>query len=136
MAASCRAAIAAGVTEIAFTDHVDHEPADPGCGYYRPEAYREALTRVREEFAGQLTILAGAEVDFNTRIADQVEDFLDNHAFDFVIGSVHYAPGGVIIFPDYFSGRSLDDVFLPYFEQIQAAVETGWFDTIGHLDLP
>ena len=33
---SCRAAVAAGVTEIAITDHVDHVPADPGYGYYRP----------------------------------------------------------------------------------------------------
>jgi histidinol-phosphatase (PHP family) len=30
MSDSCRAAIAAGVTEIAFTDHVDHQPADMG----------------------------------------------------------------------------------------------------------
>lgn len=136
MAASCRAAVAAGVTEIAFTDHVEHEPADLGYGFYRADAYRAALEQVREEFAGQLTVLAGAEVDFNTRTAPQVERFLAAHRFDFVIGSVHYGDGGVIIFPEYFQGRSLDDVFLPYFEQIQAAVETGWFDTIGHLDLP
>ena len=24
----------------------------------------------------------------------------------------------------------------PYFDQIERAVETGWFDTIGHLDIP
>jgi histidinol-phosphatase (PHP family) len=30
----------------------------------------------------------------------------------------------------------LDDVFLPYLGQVQKAVETGWFDVIGHLDLP
>lgn len=136
MADSCRAAIAAGVTEIAFTDHVDHEPADEGCGYYNDDAYRDSLARVREEFGDRLTILAGAEVDFNMRIKDEVERFLATHEYDFVIGSVHYGDGGVIIFPDYFKDRSLDDVFLPYFDQIQAAVETGWFDTIGHLDLP
>lgn len=136
MAASCRAAIAAGVTEIAFTDHVDHEPADPGSGYYQYDAYMESLAQVRNEFGDRLAILAGAEVDFNTRIKDQVEQFLATHDYDFVIGSVHYGDGGEIIFPDYFASRTLDDVFLPYFDQIQAAVETGWFDTIGHLDLP
>jgi histidinol-phosphatase (PHP family) len=41
-----------------------------------------------------------------------------------------------MIFPDYFAGRSLDDVFLPYLDQVERAVETGWFDSIGHLDLP
>jgi histidinol-phosphatase (PHP family) len=136
MRASCEAAIAAGITEIAFTDHIEHEPADESFGYYRYDAYRDELDRVREEFGGRLTILAGAEVDYNTRIADQVEQFLATHAYDFIIGSVHYGYDGEIIFPQYFAGKSLDDVFLPYYEQIQAAAETGWFDTIGHLDLP
>jgi histidinol-phosphatase (PHP family) len=132
----CRAAIAAGVTEIAITDHIDHEPADPGTGYYRAEAYIQSIERARAEFGERLTVLAGAEVDFNRRIASQVERFLAQRDYDFVIGSVHYAEGGEIIFPEYFSGRSLDDVFLPYFDEIEAAVETDWFDTIGHLDLP
>ena len=138
MRTQCEAAIQAGVTEIAFTDHVDHEPADLGFGYYRPEAYLAAVEEVRREFAGRLTILAGAEVDFNEGIAPAVERFLGEwgRRYDIVIGSVHYAVGGRIIFPDSFDGRSLDDVVLPYLDQVELAVRTGWFDTIGHLDLP
>lgn len=134
--ASCLAAIAAGVTEIAFTDHVDHEPADPGYGYYDYAGYREAIERARDQFGDRLTVLAGAEVDFNTRIRGEVERFLDSHDFDFVIGSVHYGEAGEIIFPDYFGPRSLDDVFLSYYEELHAAADTGWFDTLGHIDLP
>lgn len=133
---SCRAAIAAGVTEIAFTDHIDHEPVDPGTGYYRAADYFQAIERARALFGERLTVLAGAEVDFNTRIADQVERFLRTYQFDFVIGSVHYGADGAPIFPPYFTDRTLDDVFRPYYEQVLAAVDTGWFDTIGHLDLP
>jgi histidinol-phosphatase (PHP family) len=135
---SCRAAIAAGVTEIAFTDHVDHEPADPGYGYYRPDEYLIDVDRVRDTFAGELTVLRGAEVDFNDRIAEDVERFLGAYGreYDFVIGSVHYGQYGAMIFPDYFAGKSLDDVFLPYLDQVEAAVKSGWFDVIGHLDLP
>jgi histidinol-phosphatase (PHP family) len=138
MRTQCEAAVAAGVTEIAFTDHVDHEPADLGFGYYRPEAYLAAIEEARREYAGRLTVLAGVEVDFNEGIAPQVERFVAEWGarYDFVIGSVHYAVGGEIIFPDYFGGRSLDDVFLPYLAQVELAVSTGWFDTIGHLDLP
>jgi histidinol-phosphatase (PHP family) len=136
MAASCRAAIAAGVTEIAFTDHIDHEPGDPGYGYYRAADYLASVEAARHEFGDRLTVLAGAEVDFNTGIAARVAHFLEAHAFDFVIGSVHFAVGGLPIFADYFEGRTLDDVFVPYYQQVLAAVETGWFDTIGHLDLP
>lgn len=133
---SCRAAIAAGITEIAFTDHIEHEPADMSYGFFNYAVYMEDLERARQEFGNQLTILAGAEVDFNTGIADQVEAFLGSHTFDFVIGSVHYGDDGEIIFPEYFDSRTIVDVMKPYLEQIQAAAETGWFDTIGHIDLP
>ena len=136
MEESCEAAIAAGVTEIAFTDHVDHETADPGFGYYRADDYFGAIEAVRSRFGERLTVLAAAEVDFNERTAPKVERFLAQHAYDFVIGSVHYGDDGVIIFPDYFAGRTSDRVFTEYFRQIAFAVETGWFDTIGHLDLP
>lgn len=133
---SCEAAIRRGVTEIAFTDHIEHEPADMSFGFYDYDAYMADLTKAREIFGEHLVILAGAEVDFNRRIASQVEDFLSTHSFDFVIGSVHYGVPGEIIFPEYFDHRSLDDVLVSYYEEIYAAVETGWFDTIGHIDLP
>ena len=134
--ASCAAAIAAGVTEIAFTDHIEHEPADMSFGFYDYEAYMRSVETARERFGDRLTVLAGAEVDFNRRIKDDVERFLERHDYDFVIGSVHYGDSGEIIFPEYFDQRSLDDVFLAYYEEIHAAADTGWFDTIGHIDLP
>jgi len=134
--ASCEAAIQQGVSEIAFTDHIEHEPADMGFGFFDYTRYMDDLVEARDRYGDDLIILSGAEVDFNTRIADDVEAFLGSHQFDFVIGSVHYGDLGEIIFPEYFSGRSLEDVMLPYFEQVHAAVETGWFDTIGHIDLP
>lgn len=133
---SCQAAIRAGITEIAFTDHIEHEPADMSHGYFNYATYMKDLEAARHRYGDRLTILAGAEVDFNTRIAGEVEDFLGRHEFDFVIGSVHYGEAGEIIFPEYFSTRGIDDVMKPYLNQIQAAAETGWFDTIGHIDLP
>ncbi|MDQ3695156.1 MAG: histidinol-phosphatase HisJ family protein [Chloroflexota bacterium] len=138
MDVSCRAAVAAGVTEIAFTDHLDHETADPGFGYYRPEEYLRSIEAVRQEFAGQLTVLAGVEIDFNERIAPAVERFITRYGagYDVIIGSVHYTTSGELIFPAHFRARSLDDVFVPYLRQVRLAVDTGWFDTIGHLDLP
>jgi histidinol-phosphatase (PHP family) len=139
MADSCEAAIAAGVAEIAFTDHVDFEPCDPSTGYWNADRYFRELEFVRERYGDRLTILSGAEVDFNTRTAPQVERFLRHHQFDFVIGSVHcHIENDVaqLIYPETFAGKSLDDIYLPYFANILAAVKTGWFDTIGHMDLP
>lgn len=135
--ASCKAAIAAGVTEIAFTDHMDFEPADMGFGYYDYAAYQEDISRVQDRFAGQLTILRGVEVDYNTGTHGLVEAWLGEHTnYDFIIGSVHYGDNGEIIFPEYFDTRSIDEVFQAYYEQLYAMADTGWFDTLGHIDLP
>ncbi len=138
MQASCEAAIAAGVTEIAFTDHVDHQPEDPGYGYYRIDDYFASLDAVREQFEGKLTILAGVEIDFHTDTAGAVETFVRQYGdrYDFVIGSVHYGAGGALIYPAYFEEKDVDAVFEEYFSEVIAAARTGWFDTIGHLDIP
>jgi len=138
MAASCTAAIDAGITEIAFTDHIDHQPSDPGFGYYRIDDYFRSLDAVREEFGDRLTILAGAEIDFHTDTYDAVERFVNANLerYDFTIGSVHYAAEGELIYPPVYERLSLDEVFTPYLEQIEAAVRTGWFNSIGHIDIP
>lgn len=135
---SCRAAIAAGVTEIAFTDHVEHQHTDLGYGYYRIEDYLRSVEAAQTEFDGQLRVLKGAEVDFHTDTADQVEAFMTLYGreYDFVIGSVHYGDNAQIIFQEYFDGKTVDQVVFPYLDQLEAAAATGWFDTMGHLDIP
>ena len=141
MGATCQAAIAAGVTEVAFTDHVDFEPADESTGYYDAERYFTELAQVRAEYGDRLTILSGAEVDFNTRRALEAEAFLARHEFDFVIGSVHfYLPTGggeaEMVYPSIFADRTSDEVYTGYLDQVREAAATGWFDSIGHMDFP
>ncbi len=138
MAASCQAAIDAGITEIAFTDHVDHQPSDPGLGYYRIDDYFRSLDAVRDEFGDRLTILAGAEIDFHTDTYNAVERFVNANLerYDFTIGSVHYAANGDLIYPPLYEQMTLDEVFTPYLEQVETAVRTGWFCSIGHIDIP
>ncbi len=141
MEATCAAAVAAGVTEIAFTEHVDFEPADESTGYYDYQRYTGNLERARAAWGDRLTILSGAEVDFNTNRAAETRAFLDRHSFDIVIGSVHFflpLGGGAaeMVYPEIWDGRTTDDVYAGYLDQIRAAAATGWFDTIGHMDFP
>jgi histidinol-phosphatase (PHP family) len=138
IATSCEAAIEAGITEIAFTDHIDHQASDPGFGYYRIEDYFRSLEDARQEFGDRLTILAGAEIDFHTETYDAVEKWVNANLerYDFTIGSVHYASEGRMIYPPLYDELTLDMLFTAYLEEIQAAVRTGWFCSIGHLDIP
>lgn len=138
MATSCIAAIDAGITEIAFTDHIDHQPSDPGFGYYRIDEYFRSLADVRGEFGDRLSILAGAEIDFHSETYHAVDTWVRSNLdrYDFTIGSVHYASEGRMIYPPLYDDLTLDELFTEYLVEIEAAVRTGWFSTIGHLDIP
>src|SRR5215203_3529360 len=105
MESSCRAAIAAGVTEIAFTDHVDHVPADPGYGYYQADEYLREVDRIRDQFSGELTVLRGAEIDYNVRSIKDVERYGTDYGgeFEFEIGSVKYAAESAMICKEYWT---------------------------------
>lgn len=132
----CRAAIARGITEICFTEHVDFEPTDACYRRFDYEHYMGCIRRAREEFGGELTIRAGVEVDYQRKYRSQIRDFLEGTSFDYVVGAAHYV-GGVILedHESYFAGVAPDQAYSPYFDNVLEVVETGWFDTLAHLDL-
>lgn len=134
-AAMCERALALGLREIAFTDHVDFEADDPGCGYFREDEYRAALKRCRERFGDRLAIRVGVEVGYSTPTRDAVLRFLDGKTFDFVIGSVHCLDRK-LIYPESFAGKTTHAMYTAYFGEIRALIETGYPSVIGHLDLP
>lgn len=132
----CRAAIERGIEIIAFTDHIDYEPMDVCFGTFDHELYRSRIAEAREVFEGALDIRCGVEIDFVTKHRSKIEDFLDGKEFDFILGSAHYVDGIILEDHDlYFPGKTAHDAYMPYFENVLATVETGWFDALAHLDL-
>ena len=133
----CRAAIAAGVTEIAFTEHVDHDECDAKSReLYDYDAYGAEVERCQSLFRGQITILRGAEIDWNRTIADEVLEFVDRTSFDFIIGSVHNLDHKYVGFsePEDFGGPG--PMYDRYYDEMLALVEAGFPSVVGHLDLP
>ena len=68
---------------------------------------------------------------------EAVRHHLAQHAYDFVIGSVHigadspYVAGRV---EQWVVGRSLPEIVAPYFDEVEAAARSGLFDALGHID--
>jgi histidinol-phosphatase (PHP family) len=137
MVDQCRAAIAAGVSEIAFTEHVDHDECDAESReLYDYAAYGEEIERCREHYGDQLTILRAAEIDWNRSIADEVLAFVDETSFDFIIGSVHNLDHKYVGFfsPEDFGGPAA--LYDSYYDEMLSLVEAGFPSVVGHLDLP
>ena len=132
----CAKAVEIGITEIAFTEHLDFTPTDISYGSLIYDKWMEEIEEAREKFAGRLTILSGVEVDFQEKYIPEIKEFLDSHKLDFVLGSAHYVDGILLEEHEkYFPGKTERQAYLPYFETAIAAVESGLFDGLAHMDL-
>ena len=136
MSDACAVAVRRGLREICFTEHVDFEPTDECYGAFDYNPYLQEIAQVRVEFDGKLVIRCGIEVDFQSKYRSQIRDFLDGKQFDYVIGAAHYVDGVILEdHENYFPGKTVDQAYAPYFDNTLDAVETGWFDSLAHVDL-
>ncbi len=123
---------ARGVETLAFVEHVDFEPTDPGYGAYSYERAVEDVARAR---ATGTDALLAVEIDFQDRFRDEVQRFLDGKAFDMVMGSVHYVFGELMMNDGLFARHGRRKAQEEYFRSVLSMVGTGLFDVVGHLDL-
>ncbi|MCD8501967.1 MAG: histidinol-phosphatase HisJ family protein [Bacillaceae bacterium] len=133
---ACIAAIAAGVKEIAFTDHIDY--FYPNCDLtfeFQYDEYSQALNTVKEQFKEQLTILKAVEIGIHPSVADRNNKFTTNE-LDFIIGSVHLADDLDLHNGDYFKGKDVKQAIETYFVTIHEYVKQFQnFNVLGHLTL-
>jgi histidinol-phosphatase (PHP family) len=125
---------ALGFDALCTTEHMDFDPADACFGYHDPIAHRAARAHVRAAPPPGIEVLIGIEIDYQARFDGAVRQFLAGAAYDLVIGSVHYVPQGFVLHTAYYGDSERED-YMPYFEALLGAAETGLFDVIGHLDI-
>ena len=127
-----------GIAEICITDHVDFEPGTPAFDYVPFDVRERTVREAADRWADQgLAIRFGVEITYDSRHEDAIREHLRRHAYDFVIGSVHvYAdsPFHASRVAAWTAGRSLPEIVAPYFDEVLAAIRSGLFDVIGHLD--
>ncbi|HQE61480.1 MAG TPA: histidinol-phosphatase [Candidatus Latescibacteria bacterium] len=139
MADICRVAVERGVSEIAFTEHMDFIPEEKNTGYFRYDAYMESIRRCREQFRDELAIVAGIEVDYCPDFENETAKWVEEREFDFVIGSVHYLRGkGNISEPralDFFRGKTEREAYGEYWDVVLRCARFGIWETLGHIDV-
>lgn len=121
-----------GLEEICFTDHFDYN-SDPRKlhNLFSHDAYRAAYDGL--SLPG-LRIRRGVEAGLTRWNGPQLEEFLNGYPFDFVIGSVHFVDGYDPYEPEYWQGRSVQEAFRVYLEEIYHCVQVhNHFDALGHL---
>ena len=128
-----------GVAELAITDHLDFDPGDPAYALGDYERRRQAVREAAERWAGAPLIRFGAEITYERRLEETIRDYLVDHPFDYVIGSIHASPRGPFRSRDaaaaWCAGKTHREASAWYWDEAEAAIRSGIFDTLGHLDV-
>jgi histidinol-phosphatase (PHP family) len=139
-----RGAVAGGVREMGFSDHLylywlDPHARDPELAMLEQELapYVAEVELLRQEFP-DLPLRLGVEADYIADSEDALRAALGRHEWDYVLGSVHFI--GDWGFDDSrhlrgYEGWDIDQLYETYFDLACRAAESGCFDTIAHLDL-
>ena len=149
-------AIAQGMDEICFTDHVDYgikrDWDDPHGMLYRaggpgePErmplanvdypAYAAEIDALKSKYRNKIMIKMGMEFGMQTHTIPQYEKLFSSYPFDFIILSVHQVEDKEFWTQDFQRGRTQEEYNLRYYEEILALVQQyHHYSVLGHMDL-
>lgn len=128
-----RAASAAGLKEICFTDHLDYDPM----GHIGGMAFDTA--DYNAEYEGLevpgLKIRLGVEFGMTPDNMERFRQDLKRRPLDFVLGSVHFAEGLDVYFPEYWQGKTPLEAERRYLEETLRCVDHhNDFDVLAHLN--
>jgi histidinol-phosphatase (PHP family) len=131
----CDAALARGLSEICFTEHVDWLPWDETREHFCASAYVPAAQQCISAYAGRLTVRMGLEISEPHLVAQELQGLFDAWPFDFVLGSVHWIDQTGLFLSDLYQSHPVEHVEREYFQRVFELVQSGDFDSLGHLDL-
>jgi histidinol-phosphatase (PHP family) len=136
-------AIQTGLQEIGFSDHLGRYYLskvqkrrywDWGMSERDLARYFSELSDLRDVFEKQIKIKIGLEIDYIEGAEDMLHPLLDQYPLDFCIGSIHCMPRfGWKHISDYSAAASVP-IYKEYFRLAQAAIKSGIFNSLAHLD--
>lgn len=130
-------AVNLGMKRICITDHLDMDyPPEYEFSYeFDYDEYFNYMSGLREKFAGKIDVLIGVELGLQPHLKKELREYVENHSFDFIIGSTHLIDGIDPFYPEMFAGLSEHEAVLKYFNEVLLNIKTFHnFDVTGHID--
>ena len=141
--ANCEQALAAGLGGLTFTEHYDMHPTERGTCQWDYDAIAATIEDLRRRFSPGLEVGFGIEVDYQAAQMEEILGYLDRHAFDVVLLSVHWCGGRPLHLRRRWQGLTAADMRRDYLAELRGAAElcrelaaSGQrpFDIVSHLD--
>jgi histidinol-phosphatase (PHP family) len=137
------AAIRAGISEIGFSDHFGRYYLtesqkrrywDWGMSRRNVWRYLSEINDVSEGYKGRISVRSGMEIDYIEGAEDLLKALLELYPLDYLLGSIHCLPSLGWKHLAHYTRKDSWPVYLEYFAMAQAAIASGMFDSIAHLD--
>lgn len=134
----CKAALKAGLSEIAVTDHFECNGwnGSNDTSYYDEKFSLDEINRSRKQYQDQLKIIHGVELGQATQELQLAEGLLARNDFDFILASMHNIRGKEDF---YFLDYIKDDKYLlfdRYLDELVELTKWGQFDVLAHITYP
>jgi len=134
-----------GLSQIGVSDHMPLLHVNPQT--YYPEMampmdelprYVEEAFELKQKYATSISVRVGLEADYIEGWENEIEKIINDYPWDYVIGSVHFL--GEWDVSDFrqvhnWEGRDVFEVYQTYYDAVQRAAKTGFYDIMGHLDV-
>ena len=130
--ALAKAALAAGLKEICFTDHIDYDPLETmGDLTFNTAAYNAEYDHLA---LPGLKIRRGMEFGLARNNQEQFKKDLQRRPFDFVLGSIHFVDDVDVYFETFWQGKTVFQAERRYLDETLACVQVhDDFDVLAHL---
>lgn len=136
-------AVASGLKEIGFADHLGRyylsksqrrRHWDWGMHERDLPRYVSEILDIQDVFQGQIKIRIGLEIDYIEGAEELLNPLLRNYPLDFCIGSIHCLPKFTWKHLADYKGADPLLIYREYFSAAQAALKSGLFNSLAHLD--
>jgi len=134
-----------GLDQLGLSDHMPLLHVDPAT--YLPDMampmgelprYVEECLQLKAKYSDIIDIRVGLEGDYIEGYEAEIAQIINAYPWDYVIGSVHFL--GVWDISDFrqlagWNHRDKYEVYQQYYDAVQKAARTGFYDYIGHIDV-
>lgn len=142
-------AIAMGMDELCFTDHVDYgikydwdsghtityRDGEPFANVDYPR-YMQTIARMQQRYGDKISLKTGLEFGMQTHTIPQYKALFQRYPFDFIILSVHQVEDKEFWTQDFQRGRTQQQYNQRYYEEMLALVKQYTdYSVLGHMDL-
>lgn len=131
----CIKAIAAGLKEIAVTDHFEPSLGNEAYPYYQPAGYFLDMGKAAFIFNGELKVRCGVELGQPHMYPAHSQKLLEAHPYDYVLASVHKMRDNRDFGEIVYGRENVAPYIIKYLEELESLARWNKFDCIGHLDL-